>query len=97
MVRLSLESYKLCVHNRSLKTTTHHLYSMTVAQKKIALISWIANLEDENLINQLDGFRKVSLAELPKEVVEFLHISEAEGIDSCVVHTSSRNILSNSK
>lgn len=66
---------------------------MTIEQRKISLINWITNLEDETLINQMEGFRKTSLNELPKEIVELLNISDSESLDDCIEHTSSRDIL----
>jgi hypothetical protein len=67
---------------------------MTIEQKKISLINWITNLEDEHVIDQIEGFRKSSLEELPKEIVELLEISSSESSDDCIEHTTSRAILS---
>ena len=66
---------------------------MTIEQRKISLINWIANLEDETLIDQIEGFRKTSLDELPNEIIELLKISDAESLDDCVEHTNARDIL----
>jgi len=66
---------------------------MTIEQKKISLINWITNLEDETLINQIEDFRKTSLSELPKEIVKLLQISDSESIDDCIEHTKSRDVL----
>jgi len=66
---------------------------MTIEQKKISLINWITNLEDETLINQIEDFRKTSLSELPKEIVKLLKISDSESIDDCIEHTNSRDVL----
>ena len=66
---------------------------MTIEQKKISLINWITNLEDETLINQIEDFRKTSLSELPKEIVKLLQISDSESIDDCIEHTNSRDVL----
>lgn len=59
----------------------------------MSLINWITNLEDETVINQIEGFRKTSLNELPKEIVELLSIAAAENIEDCIEHTNSRDIL----
>ncbi len=67
---------------------------MTIEQKKISLINWITNLEDENVIDQIEDFRKSSLDELPKEIVDLLEISDSESLNDCVEHTTSRAILS---
>ena len=66
---------------------------MTIEQRKISLINWITNLNDETLINQIEGFRQTSLNELPKEIVELLHISDSESLDDSVERTNSRDIL----
>ncbi len=66
---------------------------MTIEQKKISLIHWITNLEDENLIDQIEDFRKTSIKELPKEIVELLQISDSENLEECTEHTKSRDIL----
>lgn len=66
---------------------------MTIEQKKISLINWIANLEDESLIDQMQSFRKSSLEDLPKEIVELLTISDSENPNDCIEHTNSRSIL----
>ncbi len=67
---------------------------MTIEQRKISLIRWITNLEDEALIDQIEGFRKTSLDELPNEIVQLLKISDAESLDDCVEHTNVRDIIS---
>ncbi|TVR86322.1 MAG: hypothetical protein EA411_10780 [Saprospirales bacterium] len=66
---------------------------MTVEQRKISLINWITNLEDEAVIDQIEGLRKTSLDKLPKEIVELLTISAAEKEEDCTKHTSVQDIL----
>lgn len=66
---------------------------MTIEQKKISLINWITNLEDESVINQIESFRKSSLDELPNEIVKLLKISDSENLDDCIEHTNSREII----
>lgn len=66
---------------------------MTIEQRKISLINWITNLNDEEVINKIEDFRKSSLDDLPKEIVELLKISDAESIDDCIEHTSVRDLL----
>lgn len=66
---------------------------MTIEQKKISLINWITNLEDETVINQIEGFRKTSLNQLPKEIVELLKMSAAEKEEDCIEHISAQDIL----
>ena len=66
---------------------------MTIEQKKISLINWITNLEDESVINEIDNFRKTSLNQLPSVIVELLTISAAEKEEDCKEHTSVADIL----
>lgn len=66
---------------------------MTIEQRKISLINWITNLNDETVINQIEGYRKTSIKSLPKEIVELLTISAAEPIEDCIEHTSVQDIL----
>jgi len=66
---------------------------MTIEQKKISLINWITNLEDEAIIDQITGFQKSSLDELPKAIVELLKMAEAEPDENLIKHTNVRDIL----
>lgn len=66
---------------------------MTIEQRKISLINWITNLDDETVINQIEGYRKTSINFLPKEIVELLNISAAEPVEDCIEHTSAQDIL----
>lgn len=66
---------------------------MTFEQRKISLINWITNVEDETVINQIEGIRKTSLNHLPKEIVELLTMSAAEKEEDCIEHTSVQDIL----
>lgn len=66
---------------------------MTIEQRKISLINWITNLDDETVINQIEGFRKTSINSLPKEIVQLLNISAAEPIENCIEHTTAQDIL----
>lgn len=66
---------------------------MTIEQRKISLINWITNLNDETVINQIESYRRTSINSLPKEIVELLNISAAEPIEDCIEHTSAHDIL----
>ncbi len=66
---------------------------MTIEQKKISLINWITNLEDESVIDQIEDFRSSTLDELPKEIVELLEISDAAKKEDCIEHTYSKDLL----
>lgn len=66
---------------------------MTIEQKKISLINWITNLEDEVVLDQIAEIQKLSLDDLPDAIVQLLKIAEAEPDDNLTVHTSVRDIL----
>ena len=66
---------------------------MTIEQKKISLINWIANLEDEMVLNQIADLQKLSLDELPNTIVDLLKMADAEPEDNLTVHTSVRDML----
>ncbi|MFY0600959.1 MAG: hypothetical protein JXR03_14890 [Cyclobacteriaceae bacterium] len=66
---------------------------MTIEQRKISLINWITNLDDEMVIGQIESFQKASLNELPNEIVQLLEISEAVKKEDCIEHTNSRTLL----
>lgn len=66
---------------------------MTIEQKKISLINWITNLDDEVVLDQLAGIKKVSLDDLPDSIVELLKIDESEPDNILTVHTSVRDML----
>ncbi|MEQ9290374.1 MAG: hypothetical protein RIG77_25805 [Cyclobacteriaceae bacterium] len=66
---------------------------MTLEQKKISLINWITNLEDEVVLDQIAEIQKLSLDDLPDAIVQLLKIAEAEPDDNLTVYTSVRDIL----
>lgn len=75
------------------KTQNYYFLNMTIEQKKISLINWITTLEDETVINQIEGFRKTSLNQLPREIIELLTMSAAEKEEDCIEHTNVQDIL----
>jgi len=66
---------------------------MTIEQRKISLINWITNLENESVIDQIEDVRSSTLSELPKEIVELLTISDTSKEEDFIEHTSSRDLL----
>ncbi len=66
---------------------------MTIEQRKIALIKWITNLENESLIEQIEDFKSRSLDGLPKEIVTLLKLSDSAKESECIEHSASRNLL----
>ncbi|QNL22219.1 hypothetical protein HZR84_09810 [Hyphobacterium sp. CCMP332] len=66
---------------------------MTFEQKKISLINWITNLEDEKVLDKIVKFQKSSLDDLPESIVQLLKIAEAEPEENLIKHTSTKDIL----
>ena len=66
---------------------------MTIEQKKISLINWTTNLEDEAVINEIESFRSASLSELPKEIVELIQVLGSTKEEDCIEHSDSMSIL----
>jgi hypothetical protein len=66
---------------------------MTIAHKKLALITWITNLEDEVVLDQIAGIQKLSMDELPDAIVELLKMADSEPEENLTPHTSVRDIL----
>ncbi|PIB34454.1 hypothetical protein BFP72_02995 [Reichenbachiella sp. 5M10] len=57
---------------------------MTTEQRKISLISWISNLEDESVLSKIEDFRDANLDEYPHEIVDLLKISDALRVKGCI-------------
>lgn len=66
---------------------------MTTEQRKISLINWITNLDDEAVISQIEDCRRASLSELPSEIIELLTASDAFDEEDCIEHTTSKNLV----
>ena len=66
---------------------------MTIEQKKISLISWISNIDDEVILDQIAGIRQLTLEELPTAIVELLEMADSEPEENLTTHTSVRDIL----
>ena len=66
---------------------------MTIEQKKISLINWITNLEDEEVLDKIAGIQKLSMDELPDGIVELLKMADSEPEENLTPHTSVRDLL----
>lgn len=66
---------------------------MTIEQKKISLINWITNIQDEHVIDEIYKIQEMSLSSLPDSIVKLLQIADSESEDNLTKHTSSRDIL----
>ena len=71
---------------------------MTIEQRKQALINWITSIQQEELIEQIEEFRKLPDSALPETILELLKTSSAAaGYEECIEHTSTRELLSRIK
>tara|TARA_Y100001949_G_C15700973_1_gene206647 strand:- start:88 stop:291 length:204 start_codon:yes stop_codon:yes gene_type:complete len=66
---------------------------MTIEQKKISLINWITNLEDEEVLDKIAGIQKLSMDELADGIVELLKMADSEPEENLTPHTSVRDLL----
>ena len=66
---------------------------MTIEQRKQALINWIITIQQEELIEQIEEFRKHPDSVLPETILELLKTSSAAGYEECIEHTSTRELL----
>ncbi|MEP0711986.1 hypothetical protein [Algoriphagus sp.] len=67
---------------------------MTIAQKKIELIQWITELEDENLVDSLADFRKNKREQsLPDPIKKLLELAKSTPDEKLIPHTSVRELL----
>jgi len=64
---------------------------MTREQRKIDIINWITNLQNESYLLRLEELRKEANAELPQEVFEVLEKSSSISLDQYTKHTSVKN------
>lgn len=78
----------------------------TVEQIKSGLIDKIHSIKNREFLEVLDRLitnnatamensKKISIEELPREIVELLNMSDSEKLEDCIEHTTSRDILNN--
>lgn len=66
---------------------------MTIEQKKISLINWITNLDDETLLDKMTELRQSSLDELPDAIVKLLRMADEESDEKLTSYTSAKDVL----
>lgn len=66
---------------------------MTIDQKKISLINWIATIDDESVLDQVVSLQKSSIEQLPEAIIQLLKIADSERDDQLSIHTSAREVL----
>lgn len=68
---------------------------MTIEQRKIELINWITNLDNEAVLQRMEELREISINDLPNEIVSLLELSNKTRKEDLIEHTSSKDILNN--
>jgi hypothetical protein len=66
---------------------------MTIEQRKRELINWITNIQREDVIERIEGFRNNPEPEIPKTILELLKESSSAKPEDCIEHTSARELL----
>ncbi len=66
---------------------------MTIEQRKISLINGITTLDDEVILDQMEGLKNSSLDDLPVAIVEMLKLADSEPNENLVKHTSVKDFL----
>ena len=70
-----------------------YIRQMTFEQKKISLINWITNINDESLLDEVVALQRSKLDDLPEAIVELLEIAHSEPDESLKKHTSVKDML----
>ena len=66
---------------------------MTIEQRKQELITWITTVQREDVIEQIENFRKSPEPEIPDTIMKLLHESSSAKLEDCIEHTSARELL----
>lgn len=66
---------------------------MTIEQRKLELIHWIAEIQNENLLDRIEDFRDNPKSKIPDTILKLLHESSSAKPQDCVEHTSARELL----
>ncbi|MBL4586491.1 MAG: hypothetical protein JKX84_05490 [Flavobacteriales bacterium] len=67
---------------------------MNIEQRKDDLISWVANLKNEGLLNRLEELKQASQSEIPDEILSLLEASNSVRSSDLVEHTSVKDLFS---
>lgn len=66
---------------------------MTIEQRKVSLINWITNINDELILDKLEGLQSQSLEGLPTEIVKLMLKSDEASDEECTVHKDSKSLI----
>ena len=70
---------------------------MTIEQRKLELINWITNIQNESLLQRIESFRNDPEQEIPDVILELLEESNSAPLEDCIEHTSARELLNRNK
>ncbi len=68
---------------------------MTTEQRKIALINWITDLENESLMNKIEALKSASFDDIPDEIISLLNSSNSVGKSELIEHKTAKDLLIN--
>ena len=66
---------------------------MSWEQRKIALINWITDLNNEQLLNELEKLRTGTIKDIPKEIISLLERSDNATDGSLTEHGTTKDLL----
>lgn len=66
---------------------------MTSEQRKINLINWINNLEDEFLLQKMEELKENSSNKIPNDILSLLENSNNSSKSELIEHTSAKDLL----
>ncbi|MBN7810100.1 hypothetical protein J0A68_03975 [Algoriphagus sp. H41] len=68
---------------------------MELEKRKVSLIAWITQLENEKVLEKLERLKTDSIEEnVPDEILDLLKLSEQCPEDRLVRHTQTKDLLS---
>tara|TARA_R110002049_G_scaffold211964_1_gene382943 strand:+ start:5805 stop:6011 length:207 start_codon:yes stop_codon:yes gene_type:complete len=66
---------------------------MTIEQRKISLIEWITQVEDEDMLRNIEQIKNTFPIDIPPEIMTLLDISSAVNDTDLIEHSSTRELL----
>lgn len=66
---------------------------MTIEERKIELIRWIADLKDGSMLDRMDELRQVSAGTVPEGIMHLLEASSSADPSTWVDHTTAKDLV----
>ncbi|HMN06768.1 MAG TPA: hypothetical protein PKD45_13685 [Flavobacteriales bacterium] len=66
---------------------------MTIEERKIELIRWIADLKDGSMLDRMDELRRVGSETVPEGIMHLLEVSSAADPSKLVEHTTAKDLV----